>query len=114
MTWSSTDTPELNAISERKFRTLGEMTLAMLVESGLPKSFCWWDAYVAACEITRMMPTRTRRGWMSPSNEAAVMQTARDMKEKIDAYINSHSNSSGGKPQNPVVLRRDHFGDSRA
>ena len=47
-------------------------------------------------------------------NEAAVMQTARDMKEKIDAYINSHSNSSGGKPQNPVVLRRDHFGDSRA
>ena len=41
VTWSSTDTPELNAISERKFRTLGEMTLAMLVDSGLPKSY-WW------------------------------------------------------------------------
>ena len=63
--WSSTDTPELNAISERKFRTLGEMTLAMLVDSGLPKFF-WWDAYVAACEITRKMPTKTCRGWMSP------------------------------------------------
>ena len=65
VTWSSTDTPELNAVSERKFRTLGEMTLAMLTDSGLPKSF-WWDAYVTACVITRMMPTRTYRGWMSP------------------------------------------------
>ena len=26
VTWSLTDTPQLNAISERKFRTLGEMT----------------------------------------------------------------------------------------
>ena len=30
VTWSSTDTPELNSISERKFRTLVEMTLSML------------------------------------------------------------------------------------
>jgi hypothetical protein len=66
VTWSSTDTPEQNAISERKFRTLGEMTLAMLTDSGLPKSF-WWDAYVTACHITRLMPTRTYRGWMSPT-----------------------------------------------
>ena len=65
VTWSSTDTPELNAISERKFRTIGEMTLSMLSDSGLPKSF-WWDAYQAACYITRKMPTRTHRGWMSP------------------------------------------------
>ena len=36
-------------------------TLAMLAESGFPKSF-WLDAYVAACEITRMIPTRTCRG----------------------------------------------------
>ena len=64
VTWSSTDTLELNAISKRKFRTLGEMTLAMLVDSGLPKSF-WWDAYVAAYEITLKMPTRTCRSWMS-------------------------------------------------
>ena len=34
VTWSSTDTPELNAVSKRKFRTLWEMTLAMLTESG--------------------------------------------------------------------------------
>ena len=65
ITWSLTDTPEQNAVSERKFRTLGEMTLAMLADSGLPKSY-WWDAYVTACEITRMMPTRTHVGWRSP------------------------------------------------
>ena len=66
VTWRFTDTPEHNAISERKFRTLGEMALAMLVDAGLSKSF-WWDAYVTACEITRMMPTRTCRGCMSPT-----------------------------------------------
>ena len=64
-TWSSTDTPELNAVSERKFRTLGETTLAMLTDSGLPKSY-WWDAYDTACDITLMMPTRTCKGWISP------------------------------------------------
>ena len=66
ITWSSTDTPELNAVSERKFRTLGEQSLAMLTDSGLPKSF-WWDAYDTACDITLMMPTRTCKGWMSPT-----------------------------------------------
>ena len=30
VTWSSNDTSELNAVSERKFRTLEEVTLAML------------------------------------------------------------------------------------
>ena len=49
VTWSSTDT----AISECKFQTLGEITLAMLADSGLPKSF-WWVAFMC-----RMMPTRT-------------------------------------------------------
>jgi hypothetical protein len=66
MTYTPTDTPELNAVSERKFRTLGEMTMAMLADSGLPKSY-WWDAYDTACDITLMMPTRTHRGWMSPT-----------------------------------------------
>ena len=37
----------------------------MLTDSGLPKSF-WWDAYVTACEVTRMLPPRTHKGWMSP------------------------------------------------
>jgi hypothetical protein len=66
ITFSSTDTPELNAVSERKFRTLGEMTLAMLADSGLPTNF-WWDAYVCACYVARLMPTRTYKGWMSPA-----------------------------------------------
>jgi hypothetical protein len=65
MTWSSTDTPELNSVSERKFRTLGEMTLAMLLRSGMNKIF-WFDAYLAACHVTIRLPTRTYRGWMSP------------------------------------------------
>ena len=39
MTWSSTDTPELNAVSEKKFRTLGEMTLPMFALLGLPSHF---------------------------------------------------------------------------
>ena len=59
-------TPELNSISERMFRILGEMTLAMLTDSRLPNSF-WWDAYVYACNITCMMPTHSCRGWMSPA-----------------------------------------------
>ena len=47
-------------------------------------------------------------------NEATVMQSALDMRDKLDAYIKTHSGASGGKPQNPAVLRRDHFGDPRA
>ena len=67
VTWSSTDTPELNSISERKFRTLGEMTLALLADSSLPKLF-WRDAYMCFCDITRiMMPTPTCPDWVSPA-----------------------------------------------
>jgi hypothetical protein len=65
ITWSSTDTPEQNSISERKFRTLGEMTLAMLLRSGLNKEF-WFDAYMTAVYITLRLPTRTHKGWMTP------------------------------------------------
>jgi hypothetical protein len=60
MTWSSTDTPELNSISKRKFRTLEEMTLAILLRSGLPKD------YFAACYRTLWLPTRNYKGWISP------------------------------------------------
>ena len=64
--WSPTDNPELNSISERTLHTIGEMTIAILADSGLPKSI-WWDTYVAACDVVRMMPTRTCRGWISPA-----------------------------------------------
>ena len=57
LTWSLTDTPELNAVSERNFRTLGGMTFTMLADSGLPKSFFWRDAYVTAWDIIGMLPT---------------------------------------------------------
>jgi hypothetical protein len=65
VTYSSTDTPELNGIAERKYRTAGEMTLTMLIRSGLPKGF-WWKAYVAARYILLRLPTRTHKGYMSP------------------------------------------------
>jgi hypothetical protein len=65
VTWSSTDSPEMNSVSERKFRTLGELTLATLRCSGRPTAF-WWDAYDYVCVVTKMMPTRTCKGWMSP------------------------------------------------
>jgi hypothetical protein len=60
-----TDTPELNSVSERKFRTLGEMTLAMLSRSGLPKIW-WWKAYKAAEHVIRRLPTKTAGGFRSP------------------------------------------------
>jgi len=60
-----TDTPELNSVSERKFRTLGEMALAMLSRSGMPK--VWWGkAYMAAQYVLRRMPTNTAPGYMTP------------------------------------------------
>jgi len=60
-----TDTPELNSISERKFRTMGEMALAMLSRSGLP--VIWWGkAYKAAEYVLRRMPTNTSQGYKSP------------------------------------------------
>ena len=40
-TYSSTDTPQQNSISERNFRTIAERTLAMLLQSGLPRGM-WW------------------------------------------------------------------------
>ena len=52
-------TPARNAIAERKFRTLSEMTAAMLFDSGLPKSF-WGYAYLAATHIRNRIPTVVR------------------------------------------------------
>ena len=59
-TWNPADTPELNATSERKFRTLGERCLSMLLRSGLPVDF-WWDAYQASNYITVRLPTKTAK-----------------------------------------------------
>ncbi len=64
-TWNPADTPNLNATSERKFRTLGERCLSMLLRSGLPVDF-WWDAYQASNYITVRLPTRTAKSYMTP------------------------------------------------
>ena len=63
--WNPADTPELNATSERKFRTLGERCLSMLLRSGLPVDF-WWGAYQASNYITVRLPTKTAKGYMTP------------------------------------------------
>ena len=63
--WTPPDTPELNAVSERKFRTLFERALAMLLRAGLPVVF-WWDAYEASEYITNCLPTKTANGYISP------------------------------------------------
>ena len=64
-TWNPADTPELNSTSERKFRTLGERCLSMLLRSGLPVDF-WWDAYQASNYITVRLPTKNAMGYMTP------------------------------------------------
>ena len=63
--WTPADTPELNSTSERRFRTLGERTICLLIRSGLPKTF-WWDAYDSANYITNLLPTKTAKGYISP------------------------------------------------
>jgi hypothetical protein len=57
--YSEAYTPARNGIAERKFRTLAEMTAAMLFDSGLPKTF-WGYAYLAATHIRNRVPTIER------------------------------------------------------
>lgn len=47
-------------------------------------------------------------------NETTVLQSAREMREKIDAYIKSHSDVPRDRSQTPTLLRREHVGNSRA
>ena len=42
-TLSPTDTPELNKVSEQKFKIVEERCLNMILRAGLPTGF-WWDA----------------------------------------------------------------------
>jgi hypothetical protein len=37
--WSPTDTPEMNSVTERKWRILNKMTCSLLMRSGLPTDF---------------------------------------------------------------------------
>jgi transposase InsO family protein len=49
-------TPQRNAIAERKFRTLGEMTAIMLHKSGFPRTM-WAYAFEAATYIRNRIPS---------------------------------------------------------
>ena len=64
-TWNPADTPELNATSERTFRTLDERCLSMLLRAGLPVDF-WWDAYKTSNYLTVRLPTKTAHGYITP------------------------------------------------
>ena len=63
--WNPADTPELNATSERKFRTLIERCLSLLPQSGLSVDF-WWDCYETINFITNRLPTKTAKGYITP------------------------------------------------
>ena len=63
--WNPADTPELTATSERKFRTLNERCLCMLLQSGLSVDF-WWEAYRTSNYITNRLPTKTAAGYITP------------------------------------------------
>ena len=64
-TWNPAETPELHSTSERRFRTIGERTLSMLLRSSLPIEF-WWDAYETSNYITNRLPTKTSKGYQTP------------------------------------------------
>jgi hypothetical protein len=64
-TWNPADTPELNSNSERRFRTISERALSMMLRATLPVDF-WWDAYEASNFITNRLPTKTAHGYQTP------------------------------------------------
>lgn len=62
---SPTDTPEMNGPAEQMNHILGSMTLAMLHHSGRDVAF-WPACYDYAVQIKFILPTMTRKGFMSP------------------------------------------------
>ena len=58
ITWTPRSTPEMNSVSERANRTIKEMTLALLLDSGLPSVF-WYKALLHAVYIINLLPTKT-------------------------------------------------------
>ena len=79
VTWTPRSTPEMNSVSERANRTIKEMTLALLLDSGLPSVF--YKALLHTVYITNLLPTKTSRGHISPveflSGELAMSETSR-------------------------------------
>ncbi len=63
--WNPVETPELNATTERRFQTISERALSMLLRAGLPVDF-WWDAYEASNYLTNLLPTKTAFGYQTP------------------------------------------------
>jgi hypothetical protein len=66
VTWTPRNTPEMNSISERANRTLKEMALALLLDSGLPSIF-WFKAVQHAVHLINLLPTKTSKGYISPA-----------------------------------------------
>jgi hypothetical protein len=65
--WNPVETPELNATTERRFRTISERALSMLLRSGLPVDF-WWDAYETSNFEDSLWLSNAIRGrlWQNP------------------------------------------------
>lgn len=65
VTWTPRNTPEMNSILERANRTLKEMALALILDSGLPSLF-WFKAVQHAAYLINLLPTKTLKGYISP------------------------------------------------
>ena len=58
--WTPRNTPEMNSLSERTNRTVKEMALALLLDSGPPSVF-WYKAVKHAVYLINMLPTKTSK-----------------------------------------------------
>ena len=59
--WSRTETPELNGVSGRKFKTVGERCMSIILRAELPTDF-WSAAYNTSNYIINRLATDTNLG----------------------------------------------------
>ena len=60
VTWTPRSTPKIISVSERANRTINEMTLAPLLDSGLPSVF-WYKAFLHAVHIIKIYCRQRRQ-----------------------------------------------------
>jgi hypothetical protein len=101
VTWTPRNTPEMNSISERANRTLKEMALALLLDSGLPSVF-WFkaDEYITGepsdvrdlkiwgCKAWAIVPKEQRRKEWKDKGKPGYLMT------KLSQYMQASTSKS--------------------
>ena len=64
ITWTPRNTPVMNSLSERTNRTVREMALSLLLDSGFSLVF-WFKAVKHAVYLINMLPTTTSKSYIS-------------------------------------------------